>query len=51
MNIVEINQQNSKSLPREESNENIDTLFCCKKDKCCKKYKKKGKSCKKCPRL
>lgn len=24
---------------------------CCKKSDCCKKYKKKGKHCKKCPKL
>ena len=33
--------------------EQKEESFSCKKvkDKCCKKYKKKGKHCKKCPRL
>ncbi|WP_156772376.1 hypothetical protein [Urechidicola croceus] len=31
---------------------NFDCGISCKsKKKCCKKYKKKGKNCKKCPRL
>jgi len=27
------------------------TLICCGKKDCCKKYKKKGNHCKKCPKL
>lgn len=30
---------------------NVDSCSLCKKEKCCEKYKKKGKNCKKCPRV
>lgn len=51
MNITEINQQNFKSIVETEFKENSYIFACCKKDKCCKKYKRKGKACKKCPKF
>lgn len=31
--------------------EDFDTGITCKKKNCCKKYKRKGKHCKKCPKI
>ncbi len=35
------------ALPSEEFTEEVT----CKKKNCCKKYKRKGKHCKKCPKI
>jgi hypothetical protein len=41
---------------RDQIDEGTEILFscnleCCKKKKCCKKYKTKGYACKKCPKM
>ena len=43
-------------IENSQNSENIEFLFsckieCCKKKKCCKKYKTKGYACKKCPKM
>ena len=50
MNIHSQFIQNTRQLDTFSLNGNRDVMSC-KKKKCCEKYIKKGKTCKKCPRL
>jgi hypothetical protein len=47
---MEINPLKKKYSLLQMSTENLEETFCSKKEKCCKKFKKKGKFCKKCPK-
>lgn len=51
MKHLEINILPFSSLEIPQKMANCSSLSCKKKNKCCKKYEKKGKSCKKCPKF
>ncbi|WP_154657248.1 hypothetical protein [Hugenholtzia roseola] len=58
MNVlqIQIQTQEPSTLAQNLCTAAFEEAFCCafgcdKKDKCCKKYKTKGKHCKKCPKI
>lgn len=52
MNLLNHLTSESLDVLREQSKDSSSLqIDVCKKSKCCKKYKKKGNNCKKCPKL